>query len=239
LKRSRRIRLGGLAGTTWESRISVAMRQVESVRLPVVVELSGMPKLGKTLFADALTDLFRQAGCSVARSPDATAEFPISDRWRVEFSAWGLVATVKHFLEMKESGCQALVVDRGVFDAVAWLRLKVELGLCDQDTFCRLAGLAYSQPWWSHHFLVLVFVAASEQVLQRASQRRLYRGQSPVTTARSLDRLRSALRRELQAHDGEWPEVREFEVSDMSVTQVLHAGAEAVVSGLERYAATE
>jgi len=220
----------------WESRIRAAIERVEQERLPIVVELSGMPKLGKTVFADALMDLFRRSDCRVASSPDATMEFPVADRWHVNFSAWTLVAFVKRFLEFKEAGQQVIIADRGLFDAMAWLRVKAEIGLCDEEVVRRLRGLAYAPLWWEHQCLVLVFLASADQVLGRAAERRLYAGSSAVTTRTNLDLLRRALVQELRACNRGRDVARAFDVSEMELNAVLCAGAEAVVGSLEEYA---
>lgn len=231
--------LTAVSDRDWEARIAAAIEAVDPGRLPVVVELSGMPKVGKSMFADAITDLFRTAGCRVAESPDAKVEFPVRDRWRFDFSAWAVVAFVKRFLELKESGHQVIVADRGLFDAMAWLRLKAELGRCDQGTLSHLRALAYSRPWWHQHFLVLLFLSSAEDVLARASERRLYEGASPVTTRANIEPLRRALQAEAALCNREGRLVKEFDVSGISAAEVLRAGAEEVVSSLEQHARVE
>ncbi|GAF92023.1 unnamed protein product, partial [marine sediment metagenome] len=45
-----------------EQRIRAALSRLTQERRPVLVELSGMPRLGKSVFCDSLVDLVREAG---------------------------------------------------------------------------------------------------------------------------------------------------------------------------------
>lgn len=208
---------------------------VEMSRVPLVIELSGMPKVGKTACVDALVDLFRRSGCRVATSPDASADFPVADRWSIDFSAWAITAFIKRFLELKQCRQQIVVADRGLFDAIAWLRLKTELGKCDQNTLANLRGFAHTRLWWSHQCLVLVFYSAVDEVLRRGAQRRLYEGESLVTTKSNLAALRRALEDETELCNRQRRLVRPLYAGRKSMKHVLHEAAEKVVSSLDEH----
>lgn len=223
-------------GSMWEDRIQRAMGSLKVDRLPVVVELSGVPKVGKTAFADSLTDLFRKVGCTVAGSPEAAAEFPIADRWGLDFSAWTVVAFIKRFLELKAWGGDVMVADRGLFDAVVWLRVKAERRLCDPQAVATFRALACEDLWWSHLSAVLVFVAGADEVLRRAGQRRIYTGDSAVTTPETLAMLRPALEQEAELWNRDRRVVRVLDVGGMAIGDILVAGAEEVVAALEAHA---
>ena len=219
-----------------EARIAAAIEAVHPDRLPVIVELSGMPKLGKTQFADALTGLLRRCTERVAEAPHARVEFAVRDRWRADFTAWALAAFVKRFLELKEWGCQVIVADRGLFDAMAWLRVKTELGKCDERTVSDLRGLAYSPLWWQHYAVVLVFLSSDEQVLHHALARRLYHGESVVTTSPNLQRLRRALHAEAELCNRQRDLIRVLDVGGIPLSEVLQQATEKVLLSLEEYA---
>lgn len=218
-----------------ENRVKAVVDSIETSRFPLVIELSGMPKVGKTVFAGSLVALFRRCGCRVATPPEASIDCPIADKWSTDFSAWKIAAFIKRLLEYKESGQQIVVVDRGLFDAIVWLRVKRELGKCDRNTFSNLRRVAQTKLWWSHQCLVLVFCAEADEVLRRAKERRLYEGESLVTTASNLHRLQLALEEETELCNRERALVKQLDLRGKTMIDVLHTAAETVVSSLEEY----
>lgn len=110
----------------YESRVKAIVKAIDPDKLPIVIELAGMPRVGKTEFTDAFIDLARRSGCKAVAYVQGEYNCPIIDRWSVDFSTWGIITFIRRFFEFKQSGQQIIIADRGLFDATVWLRLKVE-----------------------------------------------------------------------------------------------------------------
>lgn len=222
-------------GSSLERRISDSVRDIPPERLPILVELSGMPRLGKTVFCDSLVDLVRKSGRTVRLAAKATAECPIADRWSCEYSTWSLLSTVRDYLEARELRIDVLVADRGLFDAVAWLKVKQARGMCPPQTVSALRAFATNGPWRSNLAAVLVFLGSEELVLSRALERRLYEGPSDVTTRETLGELEEAIRDETNEWNVVDGTVKLLTVGEEPLRVLLDAAAEAAVSAFERY----
>lgn len=219
----------------WEARIQRTVKSIPRTRYPVIIELSGMPKLGKTLFSDSLVDLLRKSGCAVRLSSNATVESAIADKWSLEFSAWTLCAFITEYLELRQTSTQIIVADRGLFDAIVWLRLKLQDGRCDEETLHSLRAVARTKPWIDSVCLVLAYISPPERVLARARERRLYEGDSLVTTEQNLVRLGEAIEAEAALWNADRGVVRLLERRRGSIREEIVEAAEEVVASLERY----
>lgn len=220
----------------WRARIRHAVELVPRSRLPIIIELSGMPRLGKTTFSDSLVDLIRRAGCKVRLFAKATSESPIEDRWSLEFTAWTLAVFIKDYLEAQQSGAQVLVADRGLFDAVVWLRLKLAKGICQQSTFEVLRELALASPWRDSISVALVFMGDPDNVLRRAFERRLYDGESLVTTKENLLLFQDVIREEAKIWNADREVIKPLVITAECLSEVLNGVAEKAVRSLEAFA---
>jgi len=219
-----------------EARIQSAMRSIPENRYPIVIELAGMPRLGKTTFTDSLIDLLKRSGFATMLSSFATHSSPIHDRWSFEFTAWTLFSFLKGYLELRQSTTHFIVADRGLFDSLTWLRVKAERGLVKNDAPSTLRSMTLMKPWFDSLCLVLVFTGDSELILRRHRQRRLYKGESLVSTVDVLPRLQFAIRSEAEV----WMEcgirVEFLHVGDDSIEVMNSRAAEHVISSLEAFA---
>lgn len=218
---------------TYEKRIKAIIKSTDKSNLPIVIELAGMPRVGKTEFTDALIDLFRRSKHKAVASVQGDFNCPIIDRWSIDFSVWTITTFIKQFYEFKHSGQEVIVADRGLFDAIVWLRLKMNRGICDQGTFNSLRQFVMSGPWWDNQGVVLVFFAPVTDVLRRAEERRLYRGDSLVTTEKILPHLKKALETERRLCNEEKHFVEEINSQNKSLKDVLHEATDKMLSILE------
>ncbi len=226
----------------FEDRIRAIVDTVDISLLPLTVELSGLPRVGKSGFADALIDLIHRSGCKAVIYQQDQYNCPILDNWSIDFTSWGITTFVKQFYEFRNSGQQIIIADRGLFDATVWLRLKYEKGICDRQTYQTLRNLAMTSPWWTHQTLVIVFDAPISTALKRAKERRLYNGESFVTNKHVLPLLRKAYREESalinkdQVQNNKPDLVKYFRTNRKNLHHALYEATELVISSLETHA---
>lgn len=218
-----------------EARFREALSRLPEEKKPALVELSGMPRLGKTVFCDSLIDLARQAGLKAKLASKATAASPISDRWSCEYTAWSLVSLVKDYLEARELGVDVLVADRGLFDACAWLRVKEARGGCTAGEAAALRGIVEGGVWRENLAAVIVFLGPHDLVLDRAAERRLYSGRSTVTTTQTLAALEQALLEESSAWNGNANIIHSVRVVKSPIPQALARALDVLLDALDSY----
>lgn len=220
----------------WDIRVRSVFKRIPASRLPIVIELAGMPRLGKTVSTDSLIGLLKRSGCSTMLSAYATHSSPIHERWSFDFSAWTFFSFLKGFLELKHSATQVLVADRGLFDSMTWLRLKLEDAKLDSSLLAVFGELAQAPPWHDSICLVLAFVGDKELILRRTRQRKLYKGESQVSTEQVLSRLAGAIEAEAEAWNAQGINVVLFPVGDEPVEDMIARVADKVVGALEGFA---
>lgn len=218
-----------------EKRIRKAMGRIRKERYPIIIELAGLPRLGKTTFSDLLVDLLKQSGYKVRLCSYATHSSPIDNRWTFDFSAWTLFKFLSSYLELRHSGVHFIVADRGLFDAITWLRLKMEDGLCDDPTLSKMRAVAYSDPWLSSLCIVLAFIGNPESILRRFRVNKLYQGESSITTEPNLMRLTNSIETEAALWNQERSLVSIFDTRDEGVNDTMRKAAEIIVTSLESF----
>ena len=223
----------------FEKRIKALTEKTNRKEFPLVIELAGITRAGKTEFTDALFDLFRKSGVKTTAYLQGEYSCPITDRWSVDFSVWGITNFIRQFYEFKYSGEEFIIADRGLFDTMLWLRLKLESGICDEETYNLLRNLAMDNLWWKHQAVVIAFNADIEIVLGRARERRLYGTESLVTNEDVLPKLQNALVEEVAKvnqvlrNRSQLPIVKYLNTGNKGLRDVLLEATEITISTLE------
>lgn len=163
-------------------------------RLPIIIELSGLPRLGKTEFADAFLDLVNRSYCKGVIISGDNELCPTNDKWSLDYTLWEISTLVKRFFESKFYCQEVIIADRGFFDSLVWLKMKLAQGKCDKEIYERVYQYVLSNPWWGHQLQVLVFTGSIDVVIDRANERRLFTGDSLVANSSILPTLKDTYR---------------------------------------------
>jgi predicted NUDIX family phosphoesterase len=141
-------------------------------RKPVIFEFAGVPQAGKTSTLNALQAFLRGCGFRVDVVIDRASLCPIRDRTHSNFNVWTACTTLAQILERTQNPSRVddpdiLILDRGLFDALCWLRLMERLERIRPkdrqaiESFLRLAD------WRKHISAVFVMLGSPGDVLQR------------------------------------------------------------------------
>ena len=224
-----------LENLNFETRLNHAFLKVAKERYPIVIELAGMPRLGKTTVADSLVDLINHTGLIAALSHNATHSSPINDRWSPEFSKWTLISFVKDYLENRNRAVHFLIADRGLFDSIVWLRIKQERGQLPIESLKVLRDFALIEQWSQSISCILAFVGETDLVLERRLYRKLYRGSSDVSNKDVLDIQRRIIEAEAHTWIKKGVNVNIFQASDEPINKSNQRALEIILDSLENY----
>lgn len=123
-------------------------RRQERFHGPRVLEVAGPPASGKTTLCAALICAFEENGVLCASLAEAAQECPLeTDKALWRFNAWTLCETVQRLLERDGGLADWLVVDRGVFDAVAWATYHAQRGLLNRRHLRSIVEFALLPAW--------------------------------------------------------------------------------------------
>lgn len=98
-----------------------------SIGRPLFVEFAGTPKSGKSTCIDTVQHFFRRVGFKVLAPTEGASKrtpYYLKDNW-LSFNTWSATYALTHILEGKYGTDQyhLSILDRGLFDALAWFEL--------------------------------------------------------------------------------------------------------------------
>ncbi|MGI9347134.1 MAG: hypothetical protein ACR2PV_04025 [Gammaproteobacteria bacterium] len=156
-----------------ERACQVAQKYRTLARKPIVIEFAGVPKAGKTSNIAQVQSFFKRCDFNVQTVVEMASLCPIRDKKHPNFNIWTACSTLAQLLEKTQSPPRSgdpdiLFLDRGVFDAICWMRLM-------NENFSRLDGNAYeaiekflSMPQWRQlTAAVFVMVASPGESIKR------------------------------------------------------------------------
>lgn len=104
----------------------------EAARKTIVIEFAGTPKAGKTTTLNQINAFLKRCGFKVEIVVERASVCPIKDKKHVNFNIWTACTTLSQLLEKTQTpprpeDPQVLILDRGIFDSICWLRLMERL----------------------------------------------------------------------------------------------------------------
>jgi predicted ATPase len=141
----------------------------------MVIEFAGQPRSGKSTAIGVTRAYFRRAGYPTSLQGEAAAFCPIDRSHRVEFACWVANQAVNTTLK---SGLVAprdmmTFVDRGLFDALAFLKLLEMERLVTRDELNEFLHYFAKRSWTRFVSIVFLFRVEAEIAVQRDIARQL------------------------------------------------------------------
>jgi predicted NUDIX family phosphoesterase/predicted ATPase len=97
-------------------------------RRPIIIEFAGVPKAGKTTTLSQVSGFLKRCGFRVETVVERASVCPIRDKKHFNFNIWTACTTLAQILEKTQqppspTDPDILFLDRGLFDALAWLSM--------------------------------------------------------------------------------------------------------------------
>jgi len=99
------------------------LKKLYRQKRPIVIEFSGSPKAGKTSCINSLEFFLKRNGFKVEIVQERASICPVYNKKSAMFNIWTACASIMGMLsvlEKKETICDVLILDRGIFDAFCW-----------------------------------------------------------------------------------------------------------------------
>ena len=141
---------------------------------PVFIEFSGTPKSGKSTCIDIVAHFFRRSGFRVlAPTEGASKRTPYYLRDDlVAFNTWSASYALTHILEGLYSSDKyhLAILDRGLFDALAWFQRLLDRGDITSAECEQVQGFLRIEKWRSVIDYVFLFKADPDTSLERENR---------------------------------------------------------------------
>jgi predicted NUDIX family phosphoesterase len=158
--------------TELQIRAEDAAERFRGARKPVIFEFAGVPKAGKTYTLNALQAFLKRCGFRVEIVIERASLCPIRDKTHSNFNVWAACTTLAQILERTQNPPRIddpdiLILDRGLFDAICWLRLMERLERIRPEERQGIESFLTMADWRRRISAVFVMMASPEDAMQR------------------------------------------------------------------------
>jgi predicted NUDIX family phosphoesterase/predicted ATPase len=141
-------------------------------RKPVVIEFAGTPKAGKTTTLSAVQAFLKRCGFKVEVVVERASVCPVRDKKHSNFNIWTACTTLAHILEKTQVPPRAddpeiLILDRGLFDSIAWLEMMERLARIRREEREIAERFLLLPDWRKRISGVVVMLASPLDAMQR------------------------------------------------------------------------
>ena len=146
-------------------------------RHPIFVEFAGTPKSGKSTCIDTINHFFRRMGYKVlAPTEGASKRTPYYLKENlVAFNAWSATYALTHILEGRYGADEynLVIMDRGLFDALAWFELLQGKGNVTEEECSIIQKFLMIGHWRQFEDMVFLFTTDPDTSLERENREKL------------------------------------------------------------------
>ncbi|MGV3659120.1 MAG: hypothetical protein ACO1TE_03020 [Prosthecobacter sp.] len=160
----------------------------KDARRPIVIEFAGMPKAGKTTIVNEIHRFLKRCGFKAKMIGEKASICPIRDKKDSSFNIWTVCQTLSELLVDTQSppnsgDPEIVLLDRGIFDAVAWLRLLERLKRLKPQDRESVENFVLLEDWRNRISKVILLTVDPAQALEREE------GLLPISVAGSIMNL--------------------------------------------------
>ena len=218
-----------------------SLRQKSPPR-PVFVEFSGTPKSGKSTCIDIVSHFFRRIGFNVlAPTEGASKRTPYYLRNDlVAFNTWSASYALTHILEglYHSDRYHLAILDRGLFDALAWFELLETDGRISSDVRGIIHNFLLVENWMSAIDAVFLFNADADTAMERENRDKLISEFGRAMNPEFLNNLNLAYDQVRERFGGQFKDFTTINTSSSENTTAQSTSADIAYKILEIFQTT-
>jgi len=144
-------------------------------RNAIVIEFSGTPKAGKTTTLSQLQAFLKRCGFRVEVVVERASVCPIRDKKHANFNVWTACTTLAQILEKtqnppRQDDPNILILDRGLFDSICWLRTMEHLTRIRKSDREIVERFLLADDWRKRIAAVIVMTSSPTDAMKREYQ---------------------------------------------------------------------
>ena len=195
---------------------------------PLFVEFAGTPKSGKSTCIDTVNHLFRRLDYKVlAPTEGASKRTPYYLKEDlVSFNAWSATYALTHILEGRFGSDEyhLVIMDRGLFDALAWFELLSQKGDITRRDCSAIQEFLLIGHWRELVDIIFLFKTDPDTSLERENRHKLIQEPGRTMNPEFLHDLNAAYETTRQKYANVFDQFHVIDTShDLQVTQQLAA----------------
>ena len=163
---------------------------------PLFIEFAGTPKSGKSSCIDTVNHFFRRLDYKVLAPTEGASKrtpYYLKDDL-VAFNAWSAAYALTHILEgyYGTDDYHLVIMDRGLFDALAWFELLLADGSIEEEACSAIQNFLLVSNWQGLIDMVFLFQADPPTSLERENRDKLIREPGRTMNTDFLQKLNDA-----------------------------------------------
>lgn len=188
------------------------------VQKPYFIEFSGTPKSGKSTCIDIVSHFFRRTGFRVMSPTEgASRRTPrfLKDDW-FAFNVWSASYALTQVLEGLNSpeNYHIAILDRGLFDALAWFELLEQRGEVSNDDCKRVQDFLMIEKWRNVIDCVFLFSADADTSLERENADKLIDEPGRAMNPEAINELNDAYTKVRKKYANQFQNFESIDTSD-------------------------
>lgn len=190
-----------------EINVSRIREKLNTVKLgkPIVIEISGTPKAGKTTYIESLKVFLRRNGIKVKSVHEGASICPIEDKGNWFFNIWTLNYAISSLVENIFSPVpqiDVLIFERALFDSICWFKWFREKGNLNEDEYRRIVEFISMGKFTDLIDMVCVMKADAETALSRENENMIALGAGTIMNSRTISQINSIISETIREYSG-------------------------------------
>ncbi len=202
---------------------------------PFVVEFAGAPKSGKSTLVEAVRHFFSRQGYRVHVLTERASICPIPIKGHLFFNTWCFTSMLSELLENSETDSDILIVDRGLFDSLIWLKLQQNRGELTESEFNHFENFILLDRWKKLFDACIVLNVSSSEALRREQEKHISRSVGSVMNEDFLNTLNAAVLQTVQHYRDGFPNIIDIDNTGNSFSESGIVLLEKLLSSLEQF----
>jgi thymidylate kinase len=185
----------------------------------MIIEFAGLPRSGKSSSLNAVIDYFRRKGFDSILFAEGAASCPFAHSFRFRTAFWVANKVLNDIIQATVYQSHEILYfqDRGLFDAMAFIRLLEYVNFnnqkekSDYEYFKNQDGinqvLSHLANWACYIDIVILFDVDPSETIERDLATKLGSGSGIITNVESLEKLRSIYKQNAKDYGKRFPKI--------------------------------
>lgn len=177
--------------------------KTSDLKKPIVIEVSGTPKSGKTTYIESLKVFLRRNGIKVKSIHEGASICPIEDKSNWFFNVWTLNYAINSLVENIFSPVpemDVLIFERALFDSICWFKWFKKKESLNEDEFRKIIDFISMEKYTGLIDMVCVMKADAETALTRENENMIVLGTGTIMNSKTISEINEIIDEALEEY---------------------------------------
>ena len=168
---------------------------------PLIIELAGTPNSGKTSLINELENVFGRFKIKCKIICETAQYCKISNKKSPEFNYWTALETIQRIMVVIDQGYKLILCDRGIFDALTWLRFYYNRNLIGESEYRKSVDFYLLSRWRQFVHYIILITCEPNMAIQRDSAYKEFEKYGTIVNPETLEDINNAINNTKQKYE--------------------------------------